>query len=85
MFRKLNTSTEHNLEFLMLLKGNSFRNVTFLSKNPQKVIEELDFLPKSQRFAFSMSFNLTEMVFLVHECLNLTRFYFSVSYALCIQ
>ena len=23
--------------------------------------------------------------FLVHECLNLTRFYFSVSYALCIQ
>ena len=24
MFRKLNTSTEHDLEFLMLLKVNSF-------------------------------------------------------------
>ena len=40
MFRKLNTSTEHDLEFLMLLKGNSFQNVTFFRKNPQKVIEE---------------------------------------------
>ena len=40
MFRKLNTSTEHDLEFLMLLNGNSFPNVTFFLKNPQKVIEE---------------------------------------------
>ena len=40
MFRKLNTSAEDELEFLMLLKGNSFQNVTFFRKNPQKVIEE---------------------------------------------
>ena len=40
MFRKLNTSAEHELEFLMLLKGNSLQNVTFFCKNPQKVIEE---------------------------------------------
>ena len=40
MFRKLNASTEHDLEFLMLLKGNSLQNVTFFCKNPQKVIEE---------------------------------------------
>ena len=40
MFRKLNASTKHDLEFLMLLKGNSFQNVTFFRKNPQKVIEE---------------------------------------------
>ena len=38
MFRKLNASTEHDLEFLMLLNGNSFPNVTFFLKNPQKVI-----------------------------------------------
>ena len=31
MFRKLNTSTEDELEFLMLLKGNSFQNVTFFA------------------------------------------------------
>ena len=36
MFRKLNTSTEHDLEFLMVLKGNSFQNVIFFRKNPQK-------------------------------------------------
>ena len=48
MFRKLNTSTEHDLEFLMLLKGNSFQNVTFFSrKNPQKVIEDKINIPKS--------------------------------------
>ena len=40
MFRKLNISTEDDLEFLMLLKANSFQNVTFFRKNPQKVIEE---------------------------------------------
>ena len=40
MFRKLNASTEHGLEFLMLLKGNSLQNVIFFRKNPQKVIEE---------------------------------------------
>ena len=62
MFRKLNTSTEHDLEFLRLLKGKSFQNATFSRKNPQKVIEEQHFLPKSQRFAFSIPFNLTEMV-----------------------
>ena len=40
MFRKLNGSTEYDLEFLMLLKGNALQNVTFFRKNPQKVIEE---------------------------------------------
>ena len=40
MFRKLNASTEHDLKFLMLLKGNSLQNATFFYKNPQKVIEE---------------------------------------------
>ena len=35
MFRKLNTSTQHDLEFLMLFKGNSFQN--FFCKNTQKV------------------------------------------------
>ena len=40
MFRKLITSTEHDLEFLMLLKGNSFQNAPFFPKNAQKVIEE---------------------------------------------
>ena len=48
MFRKLNTSTEHDLEFLMLLKGNSFQNVTFFRKNPQKVIEEYFFIKKPE-------------------------------------
>ena len=61
MFRKLNTSTEHDLEFLMLLKGSSFQNVTFFDKNPQKFIE-YHFLPKSQRFAFSVPFNSIEKV-----------------------
>ena len=40
MFRKLNISTEDDLELLMLLKGNSFQNVTFFRNNSQKVIEE---------------------------------------------
>ena len=40
MFTRLNTSTEHELEFPMLLKGNSFQNVNIFDKNPQKVIEE---------------------------------------------
>ena len=40
MFRKLNLSTEHDLESLMLLRGKSFQNVTFFHKNPQKFIEE---------------------------------------------
>ena len=60
----------------------------FFCKNPEKVIKEYHFLPKSQRFAFSMSFNLTVMVWLLSlwlECLNVTRFCFSVLYALCIQ
>ena len=38
MFRKLNASTEHDLGLLMLFNGNSFPNVTFFLKNPQKVI-----------------------------------------------
>ena len=41
------------------------------------------FLPKSQRFAFSVPFNLTEKVQLLSlwlGFLNLTRFWFSVSY-----
>ena len=38
MFGKLNASTEHDLEFLMLLAGNSLQNVTFFRKNPQKVL-----------------------------------------------
>ena len=40
MFRKLNASIEHDLEFLMLLKGNYLQNITFFHKNPQKVIDE---------------------------------------------
>ena len=40
MFRKVNTWTEHGLEFLMLLKWKSFQNVTLSGKNLQKVIEE---------------------------------------------
>ena len=40
MFRKLNTSTESDLEFLMLLRGYSFQNLTFFRKNSQNVIEE---------------------------------------------
>ena len=40
MFVKLNASTEHDLEFLMLVNGKSFPNVTFFLKNPQKVTEE---------------------------------------------
>ena len=63
MFRKLSTSTEHDLEFLMLLKGNSFQNVTFLLEESTKSYRRTKlFLPKSQRFAFSIPFSLTEMV-----------------------
>ena len=62
MFRKLNASTEHDLEFLMLLRRNSLQNETFFCKNPQKVIEEYHFLPQSHRSTFSMPFNLTKMV-----------------------
>ena len=38
--KTLSASTVHDLEFLMLLKGNSLQNVTFFCKNSQKVIEE---------------------------------------------
>ena len=38
--RKTERINWHDLELLMLLKGNPFQNVTFFSKNPQKVIEE---------------------------------------------
>ena len=46
MFRKLNTSTEHDLEFLMLPKGNSFQIIPLFRKNPQKGIEEQHFFIK---------------------------------------
>ena len=36
MSRKLNTSTEYHLEFLILLKGNSFQNVTFFLQESTK-------------------------------------------------
>ena len=62
IFRKLNTSTEDDLEFLMLLKENYFQNVTFFARIHKKLWKNSIFLPKSQRFAFSMPFNLTEMV-----------------------
>ena len=38
MFRRLNASSEHDLEFIMLFSGNVFPNVTFFLKNLQKVI-----------------------------------------------
>ena len=63
IFRKLNASTEHDLEFLMLLKGNPFQNGTFFSQECTKSYRRITFfLPKSLRFAFSMPFNLTKMV-----------------------
>ena len=40
MFTKLNTLTEHDLQFLMLFKENFFQNVIFFRKNPQNFIEE---------------------------------------------
>ena len=52
MFKKLNKSTEHDLEFLTLLKGNSFQNVTFFLKNPQKVIENNIFYQKVRNLHF---------------------------------
>ena len=88
MFRKLNASTEHDLEFLMLFNGNSFPNVTFFLKNPQKVIYRrvTFFYQKVRNLHFLCHLIWPRWFnFLVHECLNLTRFFFSVSYALCIQ
>ena len=38
--QKMDTSTESDLEFLVLLTENSQQNITFFRKNPQKVIEE---------------------------------------------
>ena len=61
-FRKLKTSTEDDLEFLMLLKRNFFQNVTFFATIHKKLWKNNIFLPKAQRFAFSMPFNLTEVV-----------------------
>ena len=52
MFKKLNKSTEHDLEFLTLLKGNSFQNVTFFLKNPQKVIKDNIFNQKVRNLHF---------------------------------
>ena len=43
MFRKLNTSTEHDLESLMLLRGNSFQNVTFFSQESTKSYRRITF------------------------------------------
>ena len=59
MFRKLNTSTEHDLGFFMLPKENSFQNVTFSSQEATKIYRRITL---SQRFAFSVPFNFTEMV-----------------------
>ena len=39
-----------------------FPKFNFFHKNPQKVIEDEHFLLKSQRFASSVSFNVTERV-----------------------
>ena len=47
MFRKLKTSIEHDFEFLMLLKGNSFQNVTFFARIHKKLWKNI-FLPTSQ-------------------------------------
>ena len=52
MFKKLNTSTEHDLEFLTLLKGSSFQNVPFFLKNPQKVIKNNIFYQKVRDLHF---------------------------------
>ena len=41
--QKMDTSTESDLEFLVLLKRNSYQNITFFRKNPQKVIEKITF------------------------------------------
>ena len=60
--KTMNTSTEHDLEFLMLLEGNSFQNVNFFARIYKKLQKNNKFLPKSQIFAFSMPFSLTEMV-----------------------
>ena len=60
-----------------------FPKFNFFCKNSQKVIEE-EYLFTNLHFLCHLIwprwFN-----FLVHECLNLTRFCFIVSYALCIQ
>ena len=37
MFRKLNPLTESDLEFFMVLKGNSFQNVTFFARIQKKL------------------------------------------------
>ena len=37
MFRKLNTSTEHDLKFLMLLNGNSFQTANFFARIHKKL------------------------------------------------
>ena len=63
MLTELKTSTENDLEFLMLLKGNSLQNVPFFTEEPTKSYRRITFfIPKSKRFAFSVPFNLTEMV-----------------------
>ena len=52
----MNTSTEHHLEFLMLLKGNSFQSVTFSQESTKSYRRKTSFLPKRQRFAFFCAF-----------------------------
>ena len=37
MYRKLNTQAEGDLEFFMLLKGNSFQNLTFFARIHKKL------------------------------------------------
>ena len=56
------TSIESDLQFLMLLKGNSFQNATFFARIHKKLQTKNIFFPNSQRFAFSAPLNLTEMV-----------------------
>ena len=62
MVRKLNTETEGDLDFFRLLKGNSFQNVTFFARIHKKLWWTNIFLLKIQRFAFSVPFNVIEMV-----------------------
>ena len=62
MFRKLNRATGDDLEFLVLLKENPFAKGNFFFAIIHKKLWKNIFILKSQRFAFSIPFNLTEMV-----------------------
>ena len=49
IFRKLNTSNEHDLEFLVLLKEDSFQNVTFFSQESTKSYRTITFFNQKVR------------------------------------